>query len=165
MRIFVKNWLVALVGEQILEAQWRARMTESRRFFWDHAVLGTRAMAIASTLRNGQDAVDQAWNTIMRAVYICTVKFKRPPCKYILKRYLYQIALWVLASECHFYKTKTGCKFGAECSFLHCKVEDNQTRSRKRVMTKVQLSLRKVYGRWVGRKLFEMRRFEVKWEK
>ena len=52
-------------------------------------------------------------------------KINRPPCKYLLKgtctkspcRYWHP-------PESQFYKTKSGCKFGAECSFPHWKVEE-----------------------------------------
>ena len=42
--------------------------------------------------------------------------------------------------ECQFYKTKSGCKFGAECSFPHWKVEEQANKAEK-VMTKMQLLL------------------------
>ena len=52
----------------------------------------------------------------------------RSPCEY-----------WHPA-ECQFDETKSGCKFGAECSFPHWNVEDNQQKA-ERMKTKVQLLL------------------------
>ena len=45
--------------------------------------------------------------------------------------------------KCQFYKTKSGCKFGAECSGS---LKNNQTKSRRRMKAKVQLLLCKVYN-------------------
>ena len=47
-----------------------------------------------------------------------SVKFNRPPCKYFLKGTCTKspCEFWH-PPECQFYKTKTGCKFDAECSF------------------------------------------------
>ena len=39
--------------------------------------------------------------------------------------------------ECQFCKTKSGCKFGAQCSFPHWRFEEQPNRCRKRAMTKV----------------------------
>ena len=52
-------------------------------------------------------------------------KFNRPPCKYFLKGTCTKsrCEYWH-PPECQFYKTKSGCKFGAECSFPHWKIEE-----------------------------------------
>ena len=44
-------------------------------------------------------------------------KSNRPPCKNLLKGTCWH------PPECQFYKSESGCKFGAECSFPHWKVE------------------------------------------
>ena len=65
-------------------------------------------------------------------------KFIRQPCKYIWKgtRTESPCEFWH-PPECQVCMCESGCKFGAECLFPHWKVEE-QTKSRKRVMTIVQ---------------------------
>ena len=39
--------------------------------------------------------------------------------------------------ECLFYKTKSRCRFGQKCSYAHRQVDEQPTKSLKRMMTKV----------------------------
>ena len=67
-------------------------------------------------------------------------KFCPQPCTYFLKGTCNESPsdFWH-PPECQFYNTKSGCKFGAECSFLQWKVEERPNKkAEKRVMTKVQ---------------------------
>ena len=52
-------------------------------------------------------------------------KFNQLPCEYFLKCWCTKspCVYWHLL-ECQFYRSKSGCKFGAECSFSHWKVEE-----------------------------------------
>ena len=61
-----------------------------------------------------------------------SVKFDRPPCKYFLKGTCTKSPCerWH-PPECQHCKTKLGCKFGVECSFLHWKVEEQSNKKRK----------------------------------
>ena len=60
-------------------------------------------------------------------------KFNRPPCKYFLKGICTK---WPCEyrhpPECQFCKTKSGCKFGAECSSPHWKVEEQTIKKPKK---------------------------------
>ena len=60
-------------------------------------------------------------------------KFNRPPCKDFLKGTCTKspCEYWH-PPECHLCKTKTGCKFGAECSFLNWKVEEQPNKKPKK---------------------------------
>ena len=49
-------------------------------------------------------------------------KFNRPPCKYFLKATCAKSPCDWHPPKCQFCKKKSGCKFGAECSFPHWKV-------------------------------------------
>ena len=78
-------------------------------------------------------------------------KFNRPPCKDFLKGTCTKspCEYWH-PPECQFYKTESGCKFGAECSFPLRKFEEQPNkRPKKRMQAKVQLLLWKVYDSWV----------------
>ena len=59
-------------------------------------------------------------------------KFNRPPCKYFLKGTCTKshCEYWH-PPECQFYKTKSGRKFDAECSFPHWKVEEQPNEPKK----------------------------------
>ena len=60
-------------------------------------------------------------------------KFNRPLCKYFLKGTCTKsFCEYWHPPECQFYKTKSGCKFGAECSFLHWKVEEQPNKKPKK---------------------------------
>ena len=76
-------------------------------------------------------------------------KSNRQPCKHSLKgtctKFLCEY--WD-PPGCQFYKTKSGCKFGAECSFPHWKVEEQPNKKPKRCDDKVQLLLWTVYDSW-----------------
>ena len=52
-------------------------------------------------------------------------KFNRPPCTYFMKGTCTKspCEYWH-PPECQLYKTKSGCQFGAECSFPHWNVEE-----------------------------------------
>ena len=52
---------VKWIGEELVKAQWRARMIERADALAGPCCACARAVVIASTLWNGQDAVDQAW--------------------------------------------------------------------------------------------------------
>ena len=54
-------------------------------------------------------------------------KFNRQPCKYFLKGTCTKspCEYWHLP-ECQFFLTKSGCKFGAECSFPHWEEQPNK---------------------------------------
>ena len=60
-------------------------------------------------------------------------KFNRPPCKYFLKGTCTKspCEYWH-PPECQFCKSKSGCQFGAECLFLHWKVEEASNRKPKK---------------------------------
>ena len=60
-------------------------------------------------------------------------KFNRPPCKYFLKGTCTKspCEYWH-PPGCQFNKTKSGCKFGAECSFPHWKVEKQPNKRPKK---------------------------------
>ena len=60
-------------------------------------------------------------------------KFNRPPCKYFLKGTCtkYPCEYWH-PPECQLCKTISGCKFGAECSFPHWKVEEQPNKKPKK---------------------------------
>ena len=62
-----------------------------------------------------------------------SVKFNRPPCKYFLKGTCTKspYEYWH-PPECQFYKTKSGCKFGAECPVPHWKVEEQPNKKPKK---------------------------------
>ena len=59
--------------------------------------------------------------------------FNRPPCKYFLKGTCTKspCEYWH-PPGCKFSKTKSGCKFGAECSFPHWKVEEQLNKKPKK---------------------------------
>ena len=60
-------------------------------------------------------------------------KFNRPPCKYFLKGTCTKsLCEYRHPPECHFYKSESGCKFGAECSLLHWKVEEQPNKKPKK---------------------------------
>ena len=62
-----------------------------------------------------------------------TEKFNRPPCKYFLKGTCTEsLCEYWHPPECQFYKTKSGCKFSAECSFPHWKVEEQPNNKPKK---------------------------------
>ena len=60
-------------------------------------------------------------------------KFNRQPCKFFLKGTCTKspCEYWHLP-ECQFCKTKSGRKFGAECSFPHWKVEEQPNKKPKK---------------------------------
>ena len=60
-------------------------------------------------------------------------KFNRPSCKYFLKSTCTKspCEYWH-PPECQFYKTKSGCKFDAEFSFPHWKVEEQPNKKPKK---------------------------------
>ena len=60
-------------------------------------------------------------------------KFNRPPCKYFLKGNCTRspCEYWH-PPEFQFQKTKSGCKFGAECSFPHWKFEEQPEKKPKK---------------------------------
>ena len=59
-------------------------------------------------------------------------KFNRPPVKYFLKGTCTKspCEYWH-PPECQFYEAKSGCEFGAECSFPHWKVEEPSNKKPK----------------------------------
>ena len=70
-------------------------------------------------------------------------KFNRPPCKYFLKLSCTKLPCdYWHPLECQFKKSESGCKFCAECSFPHWKVEEKpNTKAEKKMKAKVQLLL------------------------
>ena len=60
-------------------------------------------------------------------------KFNRPPCKYFLiGTYTKPPCEYWQPPECQFCKAKTGCEFGAECSFPHWKVKEQPNKKPKK---------------------------------
>ena len=60
-------------------------------------------------------------------------KFNRQPCKNVLKGTCTKLLCdYWHPPECQFYKSETGCKFGAECSFPHWKVEEQPNKKPKK---------------------------------
>ena len=60
-------------------------------------------------------------------------KLNRPPCEYFLKGTCTKSpCLCSHPPECQFYTTKSGCKFGAQCSFPHWKVEEQPNKKPKK---------------------------------
>ena len=71
-------------------------------------------------------------------------KFNRPPCKYFLKGTCTKSPCENRhPPECQFYKTKSGCKFGAECSFPHWKVETQPNKMPKKGDDKSKVAIAK----------------------
>ena len=69
-------------------------------------------------------------------------KSNRQPCKNFLKGTCTKLPCdYWHPPECQFYKSETGCKFGAGRSFPHWKSEKSPTKGRRKVVTKVQLLL------------------------
>ena len=92
-------------------------------------------------------------------------KFDRLSCKYILKGTCTKsrCEYWH-PPECQFHKTKSGCKFGAECPFPHWKVargwSPRQAFNRRR-RTREGLELACVQTPWHGWHRREKRRINV----
>ena len=60
-------------------------------------------------------------------------KFNRPPCKYFLTGTCTNLlSEYWHPPECQFCKTKSGCKFGAECSLPHWKLEEQPNKKPKK---------------------------------
>ena len=84
-------------------------------------------------------------------------KFNRQPCKYFLKGTCTKspCEIWH-PPECQFYKSESGCKFGAECLFPHWKVEKQPNKRPKKELSKRKERRqgccsywRKLYLNWV----------------
>ena len=83
-------------------------------------------------------------------------KFDRPPCKYLLKGTCTKSACeYWHPPECQFYKTKSGCKFGAECSFQHWKVEEQPIKKQKKGEDKSAVASVKSVRQLKGKRVLE----------